>query len=78
MSISWLVSDFGSSLAFFGVFPGEAASLLAGVAAGCWAASDAVESVQASARLSENFVADAAKLVEKARKSAKWYLIWAI
>lgn len=77
MSISWPVSVFGSSLDFFGVFPGEAASLLAG-AAGCWAASDPVESAQAKARLSENFAADAAKLVEKVRKSANWYLIWAI
>ena len=78
MSISWLVSVFGSPLAFFGVFPGEVASLPAGVEADCWAASDPVESAQAKARLSENFAADAAKLVEKARKSAKWYLIWAI
>ena len=78
MSISWLVSVFGSSLAFFGAFPGEVASLLAGVAAGCWAASDPVESEQATTRLSKNFVADAAESVEKARKRAKRYLVWAI
>ena len=78
MSISWLVSVFDSSLGFFGFFPGEVASLPAGVEADCWAASDPVESVQASARLSKNFVADAAELVEKARKRAKRYLVWAI
>ncbi len=79
MSISCSLSVFfGSPLAFLGAFPGEVASFFDGVAADSWAVSGPAESAQAKARLSENFAADAAELVEKARKSAKRYLVWAI